>query len=532
MIAFVRCLLVCVLSTYISAHAIDKMTFGSYTGVMTNELLGKDQLVRLELIPLREPSGSISLQGILSIQFGGFDSGEYVSYHYHEIAFNFLSGALTFSQSDQEVYVTSGVIKNDTFTGDLYSSTGKVGSLALSTKNSVFPKNGLVEPVNGEYKGFCGKTPSSLQLFTYRSTDDNSRLGNAFGAYEVKGQIGKYDPNLCLDKKETYCTHSKIKSASYDYFTGGLVLNGFPFSYQCTVSGGKIDCGDCQFKRSSDEMRKPQLLNNSITHDPFANIGFKPETEVEKNNIKGKYIGYLFHDKLKKYQNVQIDFSSFQRPTSAGSTLIVSAVAQLHFGKSSSEVISYKFNPIEFPNPTQKPQFILARTEEDVDAVLRVTDIGGGIVKGTWYSVLYGRVGSFLAAKGGLGDVDEKDLIPSVSSVYEESGKNGERDFIMDIVVSKGRAPLGSDNPFYPLNLKGWLWRKKGSVKKEDILEGSYDFYTGRIALLYGDDRIVSGELNSDQQPKFRRLGGKFGTLMQSYQLVPYRQKQRRETKP
>lgn len=510
----VRIFAILVLTISSTAKANVGGAFGTYVGTVFNQILKKDQLVKLELVPTRVEGGSIRLRGILTLQFGGFDSGEYISYHYHDIGFNLLTGVLTFNQTDQEVYISSASISGSTLTGELYVGTGLIGPIVVSSAQPGSPSHPLVEPLGGEYKGTCNKTPSRLQLFTFLSTEDTHRIGNLFGAYQVKGQLGKYDPLNCEKDKNKHCVYSKIESASYNFIDGSLILNGYPFSQTCKVDGDKIDCGECRFQRSSGEMDRPATSPVVYKIDPIEQIkaGLKRNPLV---SLSGNYVGYVFHEQLGIYQQIQFEISTLRK----GSNLFVNVATKLHFG--STEAITYRFDSIEFPNPLSKPQFVLARPEADVDAMIRVLDFRDGVIEGQWYSLIFGKVGSFVATQNGdLPGLSGTKLFGSVSGIFEESGpKDG---VIVDLVVGQGSAPVGSDNPFYPLNLFGNVWWKSGVIKKEEIQGGSYDFYTGRITFIYGQDKLVSGVFTPGRPALFRRLGGGFGTLMQPFDLVQF----------
>ncbi len=506
------------------AEAFESSTFGTYTGVVSHDALGKEQLAKLELIPEREIEGGIKLQGILTLQFGGFDSTEYISYHYHDIAFNFLTGILTLNDASQDVYIRDASIKNNIFEGSLFASTGRVGTIQLSKNHDILPSKPLIEPLNGEYRGKCGSDPGNLQLFTYRSTSDSSRLGNPYGAYEVKGQLGMIDKVLCVGETKRYCTFSKIQSASYDYFNGSLVLNGSPLNYTCKIDGKKLICDKCQFQRVSTEMVKPRLQYQKETINLIDDLKVKLDATGKEGAISGVYSGYLFHENLNAYQKVQIEVNTYQQQSTSGMTLMISAIARLQFGESSTEILTYKFTPIPFPSPLKKPYFILSRPDADVDAILQVTDLKSGVISGQWHSVIFGKVGSFVATKNGdLPDIKGNLFLSQISSTYEENGSGGHRDLILELNVNRDRAPLNSDNPFFPLNIKGWIWRKTGILAKETISMSSYDFYTGRVALLYGEDEIISGVINPNSSAKLRRLGGGFGTFMQSFNFIPFK---------
>ncbi len=522
-------MMICLMTQFI--HAFESQTFGTFSGLINHLKIEKNQLVRLELIPTKEEAGSIKLQGILTLYFGGFDSGEYLSAHFNDVYFNILTGVMTFNQTDREVYIKNAVVKDNIFSGILYSTSGEIGPIILSKKNDLIPTRPLIEPINGEYNGKCGNDLGKLQLVTFRSSNDKARLGNPFGTYEVKGQLGKMDGGLCYGETKKYCTYSKIKSSTYDFISGSLILVGNPKTYTCKVDGSKINCGECQFERVSDEMKNPKVNLQLKAHDPFNWFKFKKSDDRNLNSISGLYNGYLYHDNLNMYQKVEIEISTFQKPTLNGVSLYISAIARLQFGNSKEEILKYKFDSIEFPNPLIKPQFILSRKEGvDSDALIHITEIKDGTLKGNWFSEVFGKIGPFVVTKNNnLPALDNPNLlINQISSIYEESGDYElHRDLILDFFVSSDRLSINYSNPFYPLNINGWVWRKSGITVKENISQSSYDFYTGRIAVVYGNEHVVTGFVNSNRQIRFRTLMGGFGTYMQSFDLIPYAKKEK-----
>lgn len=492
-------------------RAAETPAFGTFVGTVSHTALTRDQLITIELLTVREEGGNLRLRALLTLQFGGFDSAEYITYHYQDVVFNLLSGALAFHQTDQEVFITGAIVRGNELTGELHSAAGLIGPIRLSTDAPIRPTQPLLEPLGGEYKGHCGKTPASLQLFTYSSTQDTHRIGNLFGSYEVKGQLAKVDPGFC---GKGLCVYTKIQSASYDFLSGNLVLNGYPYSQRCRVVGSEIQCDECRLRRASSEMIRPSLAPEKYPSQPIDQV----KTGLKRNpraSISGQYIGLVCHERLGVLQPVRIDLSTFRK--NGNSSLFVSVAAKLYFGNLESETISYRYDPIEYPNPLNKPRFILARPEADLDAIIHVTDIREGVIEGHWYSSIFGRVGTFVATQNrDLPVVPSAKLFPTVSGVFNEANnKDGVR---VDLVVAPGNAPLGTDNPFYPLNLSGNVWWQSGIIKKEEIQGGSFDFYTGRIAFVYGKENLITGTLIPGQPPRFRRLGGGFGTLMQPFE--------------
>ncbi len=516
-------MLAAVFLTLLSLRSYGSTSLGEFTGVVTHEALQSEQLAKLVFIPAREEDGNLRLRAILTLQFGGFESGEYVSYHYENVLYNLLSGELTFDQSNQEVSLSSAVIQNGILTADVLASSGFVGRIKLSAGSDAKPSKPLIEPLGGEYRGRCGKVESALQLYTFRTTEDTTRLGNPFSAYQARGQIAKSNRDYCGSEGSKLCTHSKIKSASYDFFKAKLVLDGYPFGYNCSVKGKILDCGECEFKRVSDEMARPQLSQRRAKKDPISEI--REQLKLDRNSsIKGDYTGYVYHEHLGLFQKLRLRISTYNRPNESGSALVVSSEASLEFDRESGEIITYRFEPVDFPNPVLKSRIILSNSEADVDAIVAIENISEGIAYGSWNSHIFGRVGSFVVTKNGdLPSIPTVRLLGAVTSGYEEVG--GEK-FITDIKVGKGNAPIGSDNPFDPLKFTGYVWRKKGSIVKESITDGSFDFYTGKIAVLFGEEKALNGFMVAGREPSFRRLGGGFGTLMQTFELSKYRKTQ------
>lgn len=517
----IRLLCSIVFAWHMGASAQNMLRFGTYVGIVENKTLGLKQLLKLELVAARQDGNDIRLRSIMTLQFGGFESGEYVSYHFHQVNFNLLTGVLTFNQTDQEAYLINAVIKNSTLTADLYSSSGYVGPvrMVLSPPNPRISPDNLIEPLGGEYRGSCGRTPAVLQLFTYRNTEDTFRPGNQFSAYAVRGQLGRFDPVYCSSAKAEYCVYSKVDSAAYDFHRGKLTLTGNPFSYDCKVKGGEIDCGDCAFKRVSEEMKEPKGAPLAPFIDPVDALR-KRLSRVPAAAIAGEYSGYVFHEHLNRFQKISFEVSTYQKMVDGASALFISANARITFGDSTTETISYRYDPLPFPNPLLSRRFVLARPEADVDAMVLVTDVREGLIEGVWYSLLFGKVGSFVATKNGdLPALPRAQIVQPLSGSYSELDKPA--DMRIDLVASQRGAPIGSDNPFYPINIMGSVWRKSGIVQKASITTGSYDFYTGRVGLTYGDGKMIAGWVN-ERPVTLRRLAGGFGTFVQDFKAKRY----------
>ncbi len=78
----------------------EEPAFGRYIGVLKHEKLGKEQLAKLDFIVSRTSENELELKAILTLHFGDFKSGEYVSYHYDKVRYNVLTGSMVFENKE------------------------------------------------------------------------------------------------------------------------------------------------------------------------------------------------------------------------------------------------------------------------------------------------------------------------------------------------------------------------------------------------------------------------------------------------
>lgn len=137
-----------VLPMFWSVQAQPTSQFGRYTGVLSHSKLAQEQLAKLDFVVEKQSAAEFKLIGILSVYFGGFDSTEYVTYHFNEVTYNVLTGGLVFDQPDQGISVVVTEFSSGVLKGRLRSNTlGDVGELLLSTKLNVQPTKPLVQMV-------------------------------------------------------------------------------------------------------------------------------------------------------------------------------------------------------------------------------------------------------------------------------------------------------------------------------------------------------------------------------------------------
>ncbi len=491
--------------------------FGRYVGTLTHDALNQQQLAKIDFIVSRNDGSDIELKAVLTLQFGDFKSGEYISYHFDKVLFNLLNGSLVFDQSDSDITLTTSRFAQGELVGELRSaSAGRVGILRLRLGVAAQPDLPLIEPLNGEYAGLCDGENGRLQLHTMRSIQDSSRVGNPFGSYDVIGQYGYVNDSLCSGFDSTRaCERFAIEQASYNFFSSELTLIGDLQNWSCKVDSRGMSCNNgCRFDRISDETHSRTFLPPQAQSIFVQQNSDQPAIDGTPNSIAGTYNGFVHNEYLNRYQPIQISLVTYQNQENGESNLRLSAIANLYFGNpGSSEVISYRFAPRDYPNPITRPQFVLSRLEDDVDAFLKITSMRDGVIKGEWHSLIFGRVGLFEARKENLTQLmlpAQEMVLSSISSFYNEI------DWEMDLKVFQNRTPPNTENPFFPLDFGGWIRHKAGGAR-EPIRGGSYDFYTGKIGIERGDNRWIVGKRPDNNHLDLLTISNVFASLMPEF---------------
>lgn len=480
----------------ISEMAFAQSPFGRYLGVLKHAQLGQDQLAKLDFVVARQSSSDVRMIALLTLYFGDYNSPEYVTYHFDDVTYNVLTGALIFSQPDQEVSLIVERFSGGAFTGLMRSvSGGPAGVLEMTQKATVTPSRELIQLLSGEYRGTCNGKLKDVQIQTRRSNDDGLKRGNPFGIYEISAQLAEISPGFCMGPAEL-CVTRIYNDASYNFFTGKLDLVGRTDHLSCDVTGAGLTCGTCRFDRLSKERvaLEPQSFQTyeggfSLAKDP------NPESAVDAAPapLSGLYSGYLFHEKTGIYQAASLNIASYQGADAKGNpALFLSASSNLYFGDfKSTEFVSYRFQEREFP--LLSPQIVLERISDDVDAVLQITQLGNGKVKGVWYSLLFGRIGTFELSSSSLPVLPSgSNLMSPLSGLYDGGA------WKLNLQVIRESTPINTANPFYPLNFKG-AFRLQEITPNIKITGGSYDFYTGKLSMALDDESFFLG-MRPDQR--------------------------------
>ena len=490
--------------------------FGRYSGILQHKNIDSDQLAKLDFVTERGSDGKLKIAAVLTLHFGGFDSGEYLTYRYDNVQYNPVKGSLLFQQPDQSLTLVTSVFKDGKLEGELNSvQAGAVGILLLSSNEIPAPMRNLIEPLRGEYQGTCDDENQHLQLTPFRSNSELFATGNPFAAYDISGQLGRSMRNVCPNRAGRPCVVDKIASGSYDFFNGKLLLSGNRGNLDCQVARSSISCGGCQMSRVTGEMRAPLKLAPLASRNVLSDLGTPLQSD---SGLGGQYKGYLHHEYLDQYQNLQLDLVTFQDSSGDSQSLQISASAKLMFGgPNSQEAISYKFTKRSYN--ILGTSFIFADESEGHNVRLKVTSLKNGIVRGIWHSPIHGRVGEFVAYKSDKPELPEDVVVTrTLTSTYDST------DIKLVANVFQGDAASGIENPFSPLKFGGYLWFKAGFAKRVGIVASSYDFYTGRIALVTdSDDRVATGSVSpSTGGLKIFWPSNRYGNILKKFEYEEY----------
>ncbi len=453
-------------------------TFGRFVGTLQHDRLGKEQLAKLDFIAGRVAStNELEIRAVLSLYFGGFDSQEYISYHFENVRYNLLTGTLVFNQSDQLLSLIASKFSAAAFSAEVHAGSTKVGMLTLN-RAEASPARPLLDQVAGEYLGSCDGASASLHIWTTRTLGEASRIGNPFGTYEVRGTLGSADTDFCGSNRDQNCVTDVIKGGTYDFFAGSLQLTGARNSYECSVEGQHLNCGPCTFDRqntSTTIASVPTPPVNKLLGTQGADVRERAFIEATSAGIAGEYVGYVHHERLDVYQRGGLEIQTFQGKTTMGSRLMMAANARLHFDDAAAApAITYSFNQREYDLRDQA--FVFERMVDDVDAIIQVTALGGGIVRGVWYSQHFGRVGTFEFRKSGYSDLPEgARRFQSIAGTYRAGALE------LSLATRLDTTPISSLNPFFPISFGGRFRFPEAQTEWIQIEAGSYDFYTGKV---------------------------------------------------
>jgi hypothetical protein len=463
---------------------------GRYVGILHHDRLNRDQLAKLDIVEADgDQPGATEHAAVFTVQFGDFRSGEYGSYDYDDVRQD-ARGHFFLHARDMDLTMDDGELRDDQLRFRVSSTeAGPIGTLILARNGTAHPSAPLLEPVQGEYYGYCRGKHHYLQIRTYRSNEETmiTRIGNPFSNYDVRANYGTYQDLLGQGAVEAHYAYNQL---SYEFFQNHLVLHGADtkasLSCQTTAPDGLV-CDGCRLTRTSGETRSrlfAPTLTASVLDTP---VPFSPGIfSGPAAHPTGNFVGYLHHEYLNQYQPLSLEMRTFViSPTESR----IAAVARLFFGElGGPEALAFRF--IERKVWPGMKSVMFRRTDQGVDPLLHVTHATEDEIRGVWYSTDYvGRVGTFVVSRRGL-----PSLPPTASRMLSLAASYDTAGWSMELGVAKGKRAISTDNPFSPLTLVGSIIAKGGVTKRMPIKEGGYDYFTGKIGFPFGDEgRVLSG---------------------------------------
>lgn len=447
--------------------AVDRSAFGRLVGTFQNERIKKEQLAILDFIVSRDLENELELSAILTLHFGGFDTGDYVSHFFENVRYVLKTNQLVFADSGEPLrllsteFSASKGIKADVYAPGL----GKVGTLSLGKDGKARPKLPIVPKVFGHYEGTCEGpyTHRAIQLYPYRESSGDAGLGNPFASYKLKGHLlteFSWSP-------PTLRTHRIIEAGSYDFFTGEMELDRKPDPpIKCKVTDA-IQCGSCTFILPATHAKEfaPRQAVPAFVDDG------------KRQLLKGGfYRGYVHHEYLDQYQRVELDL----RVTPTDKSTLLFATGTMLFGEGGDETIPFLFEETSYPSPLA-PVVVLKSARRGTDPVIQLWSPGDGKLRGVWFSRQFGRVGTVELSNSAMPVLsDGAKVFKKISGKYKSKNIS---DWRVEIDVRKAAT---FPSPFYPNGFRGWFYKKAPIPPPEylrfPIIGGAFDFFTGRIA--------------------------------------------------
>ena len=470
--------------------------FGRYLGFLRISDESKMAIV-MDVVPETSAAHSGSMRAIMRVHLGGFGSSEFTSFYFPRIESGF-DGSLSFfgpDEGSQAVNLDGGRIVDGRFSARLSYSSGETsrtgyvearlygpGDAVIDDILSIGGKVPAIGPLSGEYTAFCDGHQSVLQLefSRWHRPSPDTKTGFLPGAV-LTGRLGVVARDNCPDDSSR-CVQKIFRAGTFDPFTGQLALRSSTGETMCHVSGGAVNCDSCSYSRvrpllGKDSDRPATYARADVT---VFDTGSGVDLERQPATMSGSFYGYLHHESTNTYQAASLNL------TFEAATATYSAVAALYFGPASgNEFVAYRLDPV--------PARLLAGPvllDGPGETFLILTSMGEKGLAGIWYSKTHGHIGTVSMVKDSIPPLmaDEKLLMPRLGGGY--SGEQWQLDIKVASNVSE------RDEDFYPLRMFGDA-RERAEVKKRRLIQdGTFDFYTGVVALRLDDGRIIVGKVS------------------------------------
>jgi hypothetical protein len=452
---------------------------------------------------------------ILKLTLGGFAGREYESQVYEAVRYDYDNGVLSLDGAGEDVVVTADVAGTEaggvTIDGPVFvRSAGVGGRLHLELlsdeggSGAVLPPEQYVSELHGQYRGHCGDARYStlLQIETARGLEvaaDGERHG--LFDYTIKGRVGVRDEVGC-GSTQLWCDQRNYTDGSYDYLLHRLTLTASNGTDECEVTPTGLSCtlkvypegaDHCDFTREPTDVPAAAFSERGyFLRTTPAQRAKLPDPDPPRNAalieaLRGTFTGNLFHEASGQYQTLQLNVmasSSTDNPHNEN-LVYVTATSMLHFGPGGALSRDFWTQPFEPRSFYLAPGFTLESPSSD--AFLQIVDWRVGYIRGVWLSHAFGRVGTFELVKGTDPQPPPAE-VPWVASLL--GAFSGEQWWLKLLVpVQQPRAEVSTAGFVGETELSG------ANLPRQGIAKGAYDFYSGSLAWLGSDGRLITGRV-------------------------------------
>lgn len=478
------------------------------------------------------------LNAIFKLNFGGYNTHEYMTEIFENIQYDFDFGQLTLDEPDNDLTMTAEVhaISSGTFVmGQVFiRSSGVSGTINLKWESDE-PGGGDDEPgedptppvvdnapfipaFDGQYIGQCEGRRAALQIQTMRGLNSpEARASVGFDShYLIGGRIAYDDPQMCdaANGQPAWCRYYNFGSGTFNPYLGKATFTGARSTQECQVRQGKVSCRvrnqgrsvDCAFQKQDMTIAPvkffPRKYFSSPTTEQLADLPSPnpPRNEQLTIALRGMFSGWVHNETNDTYQFVQLNvmpFSSTDNPHNVNQ-VSVSTTLMSHFGPASGgNFTAQRFEPRAF---YFRPGFTLRGAGSD--SFINISEWKTGYIRGDFFSHEFGRVGSIQLLKG---------VVPALPAAAKIVGDfSGEFEGVNGIGTSHPSTRwLKLVFPTQISNFRGNMLVFKGSFQSivnvtalQNIDEGVFDPYSGVLGWIMerdGESAFASGRIGEDK---------------------------------
>ena len=543
----------------------DELLPETFTGVLKYKDEARVTLARIWLLRStlqHGPSGGKVpiVAAIVKLYLGGFDSKETFPLYYDSIKYDPLIGEIIFSESDlqrHDIKLRAPLLRmqfnadHSSLEGDWISpDEGPAGTLSVrrgwNLDKSILNGNTVTPSIRGHYIGSC------LGQFSSRVLGGIEIVSRRSGFHEVMRKPGIDSSTRAVDylggsycndpyKSEALISCGGFIGGNFNHYKQDLSLTfGGSWNWSCKHDDKtqSLSCSSPRYRRceldiiGSDESALDQEGSIPKYQLPSSFLTTSAEEQTidrsaEKKTLglndcrkwNGKNKGILRHFNSGKYHHTFIQVTALpidntspaSNPSGAVGAPICRLVGFLHFGfgvlmDQGMESIHMAFDTVLHVNQ----DYITFEAGPQSDMLVKL-DLTGSVIKGIWFSKIYGPVGQVVFRPDlDLSQLKGEDYVPELEGIYSQE-KQKEKKLVRRLEVFSQRY-AGEEMSFDPSRQISFVGSMKTLLHESiDIPDGymlprstvaslrqaNYDYHTGELTLIAGS-HLYHGDVFSD----------------------------------